>query len=276
MMTRIRPTLFAAALCLAAVPAAAQILPGVDDIPLGSYEYRWQTVVGPDTVIRRTPARGYLRLHENGRYAHSLEQEGTLFSHQTGGFAADGNHLYISKVDPGETFMTRDTLIVRHAGDRLFLWKNLHDEGWMEYELAREGAPAERPVVPGVVPGPYAYLAELRYFEAGNVAPPRPERRFATRFASDSTRYLWVQLKLEYPILLEPHAFQLDCRFRDDAGQEVYRWEYTADAPASHVQRYVWFGWGADAPGTVPPGTYRVGCTVDGVEMLLEGSFQVT
>ncbi len=275
-MIRIRPTLLALAGLLCAAPAAAQTFPGAFTIPTGSYEYRWLVRVNADSSVERTPASGYLRLHENGRFAHSRDAEGKLFSRQGGGFDADGNLLFISNPPaPGRLSMPTDTFVVRPIGGRLYLWQDLHENGWQEYELAPRGGPGGRPDVPGVVPDVYAFVAEILYFEDAGQPVPRAQRRFATRFASASTRYLYVQLQLAFPILQQPHDFRLDCRVRDAAGQEVHRREYTSSGQPGDVYRYIWFGWGADEPGSVPPGTYRVGCTVDGVEMM-QGSVQVT
>jgi hypothetical protein len=68
MMIPIRHAVLTAALALAAVPSAAQTLPGAFTTPVGEFEYRWQVRVHPDGRVERTPAGGYLpvaQMHEH-------------------------------------------------------------------------------------------------------------------------------------------------------------------------------------------------------------------
>lgn len=277
MMIRIRPTLLAAALALAAAPAATQTLPWAFTTPVGEFEYRWQVRVHPDGTVERTPVGGYLRLHDNGRYAHSREQEGMAWSNSSGTFHAGGNVLYISTLqDPGSMSMHTDTFVVRHPGDRLYLWRNLHDEGAVEYELAPSGAPAERTPAPGLIPELYGYVAEMLYYEAGPANTPYAQRAFATVFSSATTRYVWVQLQIEYPVALNPGEYPVACRILNGAGAVVNETTRAMNVTTGSAARYVTFAWGDAAPGTIPPDTYRVHCDIAGEEMPLQGTFQVT
>jgi hypothetical protein len=275
-MIRIRPALLLFATVLSA-PAAAQTLPWAFTIPTGEYEYRWETRVRADGSVERTAVGGYLRLHENGRFAHRRDREGLSWSHSSGSFNPGGNMLYISSLtDPGTTSMQTDTFIVRHPGDRLFLWQNLHNGERVEYELALEGAPAGRTPAPGVVPELYGYVAEMLYYESGAQSPPLGQRSYATSFASAGTRYVWVQLQVEYPVSMQAAQYEVACRIRDGQGQVVHESTVPMQVTRGSAARYPVLGWGGATPGLVPPGTYRVGCSIGGEAMLLEGTFQVT
>jgi hypothetical protein len=277
MTTSLRRTLLALTFSLAAAPAAAQTLPGAFSTPPGEYEYRWRVHARPDGTVQRTPARGFLRLNPDGRFAHERRAEGLAWSRQSGGFDKGGNFLYISTMaSPGDvTTAATDTFVVRHPGDRLFLWQNLHGEGSVEYELAPAGAPAARTPAPGLIPGLYGYVAEILYFEAGTVAPRRSERRFATTFPAASTRTVWVQLQVEYPIAMQAAELDVNCRIRDAGGRVMTESRQPLPVARGSAARFHTFGWGGDAAGAIPAGTYRVGCVIDGAEMM-EGTFQVT
>lgn len=276
-MIRLRPAFLAAALALAAGPAAAQTLPGAFTTPVGEFEYRSAVRVYPDRTVERTPVSGYLRLHENGRYAHSREQEGLAWSRSSGSFEQGGNLLYISTmVDPSAMSMQTDTFVVRHPGDRLYLWRNLHDEGSVEYELAPRGAPAERTPEPGLIPGLYGYVAEMLYYEAGATNPRYADRSFATVFPSATTRYVWVQLQIEYPTALEAGEYPVTCRILNGAGTVMHENRAAVNVAVASSARYFTYGWGGGEPGLIPPDTYRVHCDIAGEEMPLQGTFQVT
>jgi hypothetical protein len=273
----IRPAVVAAALALAAVPAAAQTLPGAFTTPVGEFEYRWQVRVYPDGRVERTPAGGYLRLHENGRYAHSRQEEGTAWSRSSGTFSQGGNLLYVTTLeDPASMASHTDTFVVRHPGDRLYLWRNLHDEGFVEYELAPPGAPAERTPGPGLIPGLYGYVAEMRYYEGGAGTLPYAQRAFATAFPSATTRYVWVQLQIEYPTALDAGEYPVTCRILGGTGAVMHEHTSAVRVTRGSGARYFTYGWGREAPGLIPPDTYRVHCDVAGEKMPLEGTFQVT
>ncbi|HEX6039021.1 hypothetical protein [Longimicrobium sp.] len=276
-MIRIRLSPLAAALFLAVVPAAAQTLPGAFTIPPGEYEYRWMVRVHPDNTVERTPIRGSLRLQPDGRFVHGREREGIAWSRSSGGYSPDGNLLYItSMTDPGAMTSVTDTFVVRHPGDRLFLWQNLHEEGKVEYELAPVGAPAERAAAPGVIPGLYGYVAEVLYYEAGSAGLPLARRAYATSFPAASTRGVWMQLQIEYPTALTGAEYPVTCRIRDAAGQVVNEGTSSIRVTPGSGARYFIHGWGADTPGGLPSGSYRVSCSIGGEEMLIQGAFQVT
>lgn len=273
----IRRALLALILSLAAAPAAAQTLPGAFSTPPGEFEYRWRVHARPDGTVERTPARGFLRLRPDGRFAHERRAEGLAWSRQSGSFSPGGNFLYIDNMpSPGDAAtVATDTFVVRHPGDRLFLWQNLHGEGSVEYELAPAGAPVGRAPAPGLIPGLYGYVAEILYFEAGTVAPRRSERQYATTFPAAATRAVWVQLQVEYPVATAATQLDVACRIRDAAGQVVNESRLPLPVARGSAARFHMFGWGGDVPGVIPAGTYRVGCAIDGAEMM-EGSFQVT
>lgn len=275
-MTRIPLAHLAAALSLAAGPAAAQTLPDAFTIPAGEYEYRWAVRVHPDDTVERTPARGSLRLHADGRFVDSRAAEGVAWSRSSGSFDPGGNLLYVTRMtDPGALSTATDTFVVRHPGDRLFLWQNLHDEGKVEYELAPVGAPVERTLAPGVIPGLYGYVAEVLYYEGGSVNPPLRERAYATTFPAATTRGVWLQLQIEYPTALAGAEYPVTCRIRDAGGQVVNEGTSSIRVTPGSGARYFTHGWVADAPGQIPPGSYRVACSVGGEEMLIQGTFDV-
>ncbi|HEX5872731.1 MAG TPA: hypothetical protein VFY65_20010 [Longimicrobium sp.] len=273
-MTRILLVLLA---LLCGTEAAAQTLPGAFAIPTGNYEYRWRTLVRPDGTIERTPVRGYLRLHANGRFAHQRQAPGLDWSHQSGRFTATGNMLYINNVDVADaTALQVDTFVVRHPGDRLFLWRNLHGAGKLEYELASAGAPAERAQAPDLIPSLYGHVVEIRYFEHGSdTAPPRAQRRFAASFPAATTRWVWAQLQVEWPTAPAAGEVTVECSMHDSAGTELDRSRWTMPYRAGSTSAYQVYGLGSNGGGFFHADTYRVSCAIDGVKMM-EGSFQVT
>ncbi|WP_420125038.1 hypothetical protein [Longimicrobium sp.] len=278
-MTRIL-TLLIALLC--GTDAAAQTLSGAFTIPTGNYEYRWRTLVRPDGTIERTAIRGYLRLHANGRFAHQRQTPGLEWSHQSGAFNARGNMLYINNVDGsgGDVVsamtLQRDTFIVRHPGDRLFLWQNLHGEGKLEYELAPVGAPVQRAPAPDLIPSLYGHVVEIRYFEHGtDTAPPRAQRRFATSFPAATSRWIWAQLQVEWPTAPAAGEVTVECAMHDSAGTEIDRVSWTMPYRAGSTSAYQVYGLGSNGGGFFHADTYRVNCAIDGVQMM-EGTFQVT
>lgn len=275
-MIRIRPAPLAAALLLAAVPAAAQTLPGAFSIPPGEYEYRWAVRVHPDNRVERTPVRGSLRLQPDGRFVHSRASEGVAWSRSSGGYNPGGNLLYVTTMtDPGALSAATDTFVVRHPGNRLFLWQNLHEDGKVEYELAPVGAPAERAPAAGLIPGLYGYVAEVLYYEAGSANPPLRERAYATVFPAATTRGVWLQLQIEYPTALAGGDYPVICRIRDAGDRVVNEGASSIRVTPGSGARYFTHGWIADAPGGLPVGSYRVTCSIGGEEMLVQGAFQV-
>jgi hypothetical protein len=258
--------------------AAAQTLPGAFSIPAGQYEYRWRTLVRPDGTVERTPVRGYLRLHPNQRFVHQRETPGLTWSSQSGRYRADSNLLYINNLEPGAdaTAMRTDTFVVRHPGDRLFLWQNLHGAGKLEYELAPAGAPAQRTPAPDLIPSLYGQVVEIRYFEHGaGTAPPRAQRRFTDTFPAATTRWVWAQLQVEWPTAPAAGEVGIECSMHDSAGTELDRVRWRMEYRAGSTSAYQVYGLGGDGGGFFHADTYRVSCAIDGVQMM-EGIFRVT
>lgn len=250
---------------LSAADAAAQPVAGAFEVPMGDWEYRWVTRADGAGNVQRTPATGYLRLHDNGRHEHQRAAEGTTL--QTfGRYAAEGYTLYLPHTDMDNGGRTAvDTFAVRHIGDRMFLFQQ-HGEATLEYTLAPPGAPAEPDTVPGLIVPIHAFVQSVAFFESDGGPMPRPQRRYATEFRADSVRYMNVEINLSHPITLEDGTLFVDCTFRHAESGEGFALEWDGQVRRGNASSGLSTGMGRAEPGVWRPGTYRVSCTVDGVD----------
>ncbi|HEU4884945.1 MAG TPA: hypothetical protein VFT45_21985 [Longimicrobium sp.] len=261
-MTRILTVLL---VLLFSTDAAAQPVAGAFEVPMGDWEYRWVTRADGTGNVRREPATGYLRLHDTGRHEHQRVAEGTTM--QTfGRYATEGYMLYLPHTDMDNGGrMAVDTFAVRHIGDRVFLFSE-HGAETLEYTLAPPGAPEEPAVVPGLIPPIHAFVQSVMFFESDGGPMPRPQRRYATEFRADSVRYMNVEINLSHPITLEDGTLFVDCTFTHVETGEAFALEWDGQVRRGNASSGLSTGMGTAEPGAWPPGTYRVRCTVEGVE----------
>ena len=118
-----------------------------------------------------------------------------------------------------------------------------------------------------------ARVTAIRFFESGAELPDRRRRIVTTTFDALTTRFINLELELEYPPASRRTEFRVECRF---AGPDT-----TARTPV--IQAVVekgWTGsfhtagWGARQNGGWPAGTYQVACTEEG-QKVAAASFEV-
>jgi hypothetical protein len=263
MIRAVRCLALAAALAFSATDAAAQPSGGAYEVPMGSWEYRWLTRVDAQGNVTREPARGYLRMQASGRHSHQRDAAGTRMT-TVGPYGVEGHLLYLPHTDMDSGRMVRDTFAVRRIGDRVLLWQQVDGETW-EYTLAAPDAPVEPAVVPGVVTSVQGWVQSLLFFESDGGAVPRAERRYATEFRADSTRYLNVQLDLAHALSLRDQPVSVACTFTNTDLGAGATMEWTTTVRRGNASSGISTGWGDIVPGSWRPGTYQVLCTVDGV-----------
>ncbi|HEX6370131.1 MAG TPA: hypothetical protein VF006_14515 [Longimicrobium sp.] len=257
--------LAAAVLACAATDAAAQPVAGAFEVPTGDWEYRWFTRSDPGGDVRREPATGYLKLNASGWHDQSRTADGTTIL-STGQYRTEGHVLYLPRTDMDNGGrMAVDTFAVRRIGDRIILWQQ-HGEAVVEYILAAPGAPAEPAVVPGLIPPIHAFVQSVTFFESDGGPLPRPRRRYATEFRADSVRYMNVQIDLSHPITLADGTLFVDCSFEHVEPGDRFALEWDGQVRRGNSSSGLSTGMGRADPGAWRPGTYRVRCTVEGVE----------
>lgn len=251
---------------LGAADAAAQPVAGAFEVPPGNWEYRWLTRSDGAGNVRREPATGYLRLDDGGWHEQQRIAEGTTLL-TTGLYRVEGHLLSLPRTDMDHGGrMAVDTFAVRHIGDRIFLWQQ-QGEATLEYTLAPPGAPAEPAVVPGLIPSLHAFVQSVTFFESDGGPMPRPQRRHATEFRVDSTRYVNVQIDLSHPITLADGTLPVACNFRNVELDASFLLEWPGQVRRGKASTGLSTGFGTADPGHWRPGTYRVACTVDGVPL---------
>jgi hypothetical protein len=263
MIRAIRILPLAAALVLAAVPAAAQPVAGAFEVPVGRWEYRWVTRADGRGNVTHEPATGSLDLRPNGTHTHVRNAEGERMS-TTGAYRVQGALLYLPHVNMDNGRMAQDTFAARHIGDRLYLFAQ-HGEATLEYTLAPPGAPAEPEVVPGLISSIGGFMQSVLFFESDGGVMPRAQRRYATEFDADSARYINVQIDMSHPITLEDRSLPVSCPFLDENGDVAVTLEWTTEIKRGNASSGASTGIGS-LDGGWPRGTYTVRCTVDGVE----------
>ncbi|WP_420125037.1 hypothetical protein [Longimicrobium sp.] len=260
-MTRILALLL---VLFGATDAAAQPAAGAYEVPMGNWEYRWLTRRDADGNVRREAATGHLRLVAGGLHDHLRTAEGATLQ-SMGSYRTEGHLLLLPRTDmDNRGRMAVDTFAVRHIGDRIFLWREGGGET-MEYTLAPPGAPAEPAVVPGIIPGIHAFVQSVTFFESDGGPMPRPQRRYATAFRVDSTRYVNVQIDLSHPIALADGTLPVACNFVNVELGASFLLEWPAEVRRGNASSGLSTGFGTADPGHWRPGTYRVACTVNGV-----------
>ena len=118
-----------------------------------------------------------------------------------------------------------------------------------------------------------ARVTAIRFFESGGELPDRRRRIVTTTFDALTTRFINLELELEYAAASRRTEFRVECRIEGP--------DQTPRAPV--IQAVVekgWTGsfhtagWGARQNGGWPPGTYQVACTEEG-QKVATASFEV-
>ena len=103
----------------------------------------------------------------------------------------------------------------------------------------------------------------IRLFESGGDVPDRKDRVITATFDALTTRFINIELELEYPRAPRSIAFEIGCRF--DGPDSTSRAPMVrGSVETGWVGSYHTAGWGARNRGMWPEGTYRVVCQGDG------------
>ncbi len=179
---------------------------------------------------------------------------------------------------PGETdrlSVTADLFRTVRPGDRIVVRTKpgFWQEEWIAgIERATTGSPRSETAT--VLPLPLRLLG-IRFYEGGTTRVPMDNRRYASEFPRDSSRYIWCQVDME------------NGQWQDMDRRYVFSWQYLnpdgslrgeAEFPFTvHKDwRTAWVNhsWGWDEPGHWPGGRYRVIILVDG-KPFGEGTFTI-
>ncbi len=119
------------------------------------------------------------------------------------------------------------------------------------------GRPAEKPVTPlGILK---AKILAVRLFESGGEVPDRKNRVLTTTFDGLTTRFINLELELEYPPAAKKAEFELACRI--EGPDSVARVPVVRGViEPGWVGSYHNVGWGSRNRGLWPEGSYRVTC----------------
>ena len=108
-----------------------------------------------------------------------------------------------------------------------------------------------------------ARVTAIRFFESGGSIPDQKSRVVTTRFDAFATRFINVELELEYPKSAKPTEFQVACRF-EASGAESRDAVIKGRAEPGWTGSYHTAGAGSGNRGTWTEGVYRVTCTEEG------------
>ena len=108
-----------------------------------------------------------------------------------------------------------------------------------------------------------ARVTAIRFFEGGGTIPDSKSRVVTTRFDAFATRFIDVELELEYPKASRQTDFQVACRF-EAPGTEPREALIKGKVEPGWTGSYHAAGAGSGNRGSWSEGTYRVTCTEEG------------
>jgi len=119
-------------------------------------------------------------------------------------------------------------------------------------------------VLSGIAIGPLkARVTAVRLFESGGEVPDRKDRIITSSFDALTTRFINIELELEYPRAARSLGFEIGCRF-DGPDSTARTPTVRGSVDAGWIGSYHTAGWGARNRGMWPEGTYKVTCQGDG------------
>lgn len=118
-----------------------------------------------------------------------------------------------------------------------------------------------------------ARVTAIRLFESGGDVPDRKDRVITNSFDALTTRFINIELELEYPRAPRSLAFEIGCRF-DGPDSTVRAPTVRGSVEAGWIGSYHTAGYGARNRGMWPEGTYKVTCQGDG-KTLATSEFKV-
>lgn len=108
-----------------------------------------------------------------------------------------------------------------------------------------------------------ARVTAIRLFESGAEVPDRETRSITATFDALTTRYINIELELQYPRVSRSTEFEIGCRF-DGPDSTARTPTVRGSVDPGWVGSYHTAGWGARNRGMWPEGTYKVTCQGDG------------
>jgi hypothetical protein len=108
-----------------------------------------------------------------------------------------------------------------------------------------------------------ARVTAVRLFESGGEVPDRKDRVITNTFDALTTRFINIELELEYPRSPKRIAFEIGCRF-DGPDSTARTPTVRGSVDAGWIGSYHTAGWGARNRGMWPEGSYKVTCRGDG------------
>ena len=108
-----------------------------------------------------------------------------------------------------------------------------------------------------------ARVTAIRLFESGGELPDRRRRVVTTSFDALTTRYINLELELEYAPASRRTEFRVECRF-DGPDATPRTPVIQAVVEKGWAGSFHTAGWGARQSGAWPAGTYQVACTEEG------------
>lgn len=115
-----------------------------------------------------------------------------------------------------------------------------------------------------------ARVIAARFFESGANVPDQKDRVVTTTFDALTTRYVNLELELEYAKAAKPTEFEVRCRFDGPDGKPRTP-SIKGKVEAGWVGSYHTMGWGLQERGLWPEGIYKVTCLEEGQQVVSAG-----
>ncbi|MES2123153.1 MAG: toll/interleukin-1 receptor domain-containing protein [Gemmatimonadota bacterium] len=116
---------------------------------------------------------------------------------------------------------------------------------------------------------------QLRFFEAGESIPLAGQRSYATKFLASTTRFIDVEVALEYEAPNRNVIIPIACNLTSRGGQVITALTITARVQPSWTSSLHVQGWGTAAGGSWKEDRYRVECRY-GDKVIGRNWFEVT
>jgi hypothetical protein len=117
-------------------------------------------------------------------------------------------------------------------------------------------------------------VQQVRFFEGPIEVPALQDRRFAARFPSRETRYVWWQLDLASSAQSARRDFTIVSVWYGPDGQELTRQPIATYIDAYWTDAHPAQGWGSQSGNSLRPGSYRVELFFEGTRVAV-GSFEI-
>ncbi|MEO5798246.1 MAG: hypothetical protein ABIZ70_10850, partial [Gemmatimonadales bacterium] len=116
---------------------------------------------------------------------------------------------------------------------------------------------------------------QLRFFEAGDNIPAAGQRRYTDRFLASTTRYVDVEVQLDYEAPNRDVTVPIACTLTSKGGQVITAISINAKIQPTWTSSLHVQGWGTAAGGFWKPDRYRVECRY-GDKLIGRNWFDVT